>query len=429
MRPHAELIDEILDGPVVGNMLDDDFYTYSMGQAIVLNRPQVEVDFRLTNRSRGVVLTHEVSPDELAQELDRLKVRRFTRTELHYVLGTNEYGERMFRSEYIDHLRELALPDFHLGVRDDGQFDLRFPGVWSRAMHWEVPALAAINGLRMRNALRRMTPFQRDEVIARGVARLGEKIRVIRELPGLTFTDFGTRRRFHRAWQRYIDKTLAQELPGQFLGTSNVEAAMDFGLLPMGTNAHQMFMVIAALMSETDESLLRSHNQALREWWQLYGWGLSIALTDTFGTDFFFRDFTPEQARAWKGLRQDSGDPIVFGHKALDYYHRRGIDPKEKLLIFSDGLDLDMIVRLYNEFKNEIKVSFGWGTLLTNDLGLSPISIVIKAMRARRDAGSVWIDTCKLSDNIAKAMGTRETIDRYARVFGYDSHFEETPIV
>lgn len=429
MRPYAALIDEILDGPVVGGMLDDDFYTLTMGQAVVLNRPNVEVEFALTNRTRSIALAREVKFEELATELDRLKHARFTRTELHYVLGTDEYGQRMFRPEYMTHLRDLARTDYSLSVTAEGQFDLRFSGPWSRGMHWEVPALAAINGLRTRNAFRAMRPFERDEVIARGIARLGEKIRTIRSHSGLTFTDFGTRRRFHRAWQRYIDKTLAQELPGQFLGTSNVEAAMDFGLLPMGTNAHQMFMVIAALMSATNDELHSSHNLALREWWELYGWGLSIALTDTFGTDFFFRDFTPEQAREWKGLRQDSGDPIAFGHKALAFYRRHGINPADKLLIFSDGLDMDMIVRLWQEFKGLVKTSFGWGTLLTNDLGLPTLSLVIKAMRARQGEWHSWIDTCKLSDNIAKALGKPEVVKRYSRVFGYHSNFDEVPIV
>ncbi len=411
------LIEEILDGPVVGGMLDDDFYTETMGQFVHERHPDVEVVLGLKNRSKER-LAESVGENELGDELTRLQARRFTRTELHYVLGTDEYGDRMFRTPYIRHLEAFQMTPFDLSARD-GQFHLQFPGQWKFAMRWEVPALATINGLRTRNRLRGMSSGERDLVIATGITRLWEKIRTIRKYPKLTFTDFGTRRRFHRAWQRYVVKTLRDELPGQFLGTSNTEAAMDFGVMPMGTNAHQLYMVIAAILSATDESLVASHNLVLREWWNLYGWTLSIALTDTFGSDFFFRDFTAKQAEEWKGLRQDSGDPVAFGHKALAFYRKHGINPMDKLLIFSDGLDMEMIVRLWLEFEGQIKVSFGWGTLLTNDLGLSAISIVIKVLAARLNADSPWVGTVKLSDNIEKAMGSAEDIERYKRVFQY----------
>lgn len=413
----AGLVEEILEGPVVGGMLDDDFYTDTMGQFVLERYPGVEVVLGLKNRSKER-LAETVGERELGDELERLRARRFTRTELHYVLGTDEYGDRMFHTPYIRHLEAFRMTDFDLGV-EDGQFKLRFPGPWSRAMRWEVPALAAINGLRTRNALRKMSRAARERVIAEGITRLWDKIDTLRQYPRLTFTDFGTRRRFHRAWQRYVVRTLRDELPGQFLGTSNTEAAMDFGVLPMGTNAHQLYMVVAAILSATDESLVGSHNRVLREWWEQYGYGLSIALTDTFGTDFFFRDFTPEQAREWKGLRQDSGDPIVFGHKALAFYRKHGINPVDKLLIFSDGLDMEMIVRLWVEFESQTKPTFGWGTLLTNDLGIPAVSIVIKVLAARLGPDGEWFGTVKLSDNIKKAMGSTEDIERYKRIFQY----------
>ena len=148
-------------------------------------------------------------------------------------------------------------------------------------------------------------------------------------------------------------------------------------------------------------------------WWELYGWGLSIALTDTYGSQFFFRDMTEAQARAWKGLRHDSGDPFEFGERALSFYESYGVDPKEKLLIFSDGLELDMILELSERFHGRIKLSFGWGTNLTNDLGFDPISIVVKVVEAD------GLRTVKLSDNMAKATGTQQDIERFKRIFGH----------
>ena len=158
----------------------------------------------------------------------------------------------------------------------------------------------------------------------------------------------------------------------------------------------------------------------LQEWWQEYGWGLSIALTDTYGTDFFFRDMTAAQARAWKGLRQDSGDPMAFGEKAIAFYERYGMDPREKLIVFSDGLDLGTIVKLADHFAGRIRVSFGWGTNLTNDVGFEALSLVIKVVEAQGHR------TVKLSDNLAKATGDAYDIERFKRLFGHTvTTFEE----
>ncbi|NQV89623.1 MAG: nicotinate phosphoribosyltransferase [Parcubacteria group bacterium] len=421
--PFGNLIDEILDGPLVGGMLDDDFYTFTMGRVIHTEFPDVEVRYGLTNRTADVRLADEIDVDDLGDELDKLQAQRFQRSELHYIKGTDEYGERMFSASYVDHLRDLQRPGYHLSVVD-GQFDLTFGGNWGRGMHWEVPALSLINGMRSRNALRAMSRMDREATMAQGVSRLHEKIAFLRKYhPYLMFCDFGTRRRFHRAWQRYIDQRMAEELPEQFLGTSNVEAAMNFSLLPMGTNAHQLVMVMAALCmaaEDPDAALAGVQRQLLDLWWNSFGEGLSIALTDTFGTDAFLRDFTQEMARNWKGTRQDSGDPKDYCFKMIAFYKALGIDPRSKMVIFSDGLDLKLMCELASKFLNQVKTSFGWGTNLTNDLGLPTCSVVIKPWFAKTGTDGIWYPTGKLTDNIAKAIGDPEFIERLKRVFDYD---------
>jgi nicotinate phosphoribosyltransferase len=264
-----------------------------------------------------------------------------------------------------------------------------------------------------------LSPFEKDLVFARGKTRLAEKIRVLRGRPEISFIDFGTRRRFSRDWQRYVDRSLAQEISQQFLGTSSTESAMLHGLVPMGTSAHELTMVMSGIMHDSDDLIRASHNRVLKDWWELYGWGLSVAVTDTYGSEFFFRDMEPEQARAWKGLRHDSGDPFEFGEKAIRFYQELGIDPREKLLIFSDGLELRTILALSRTFHDRIKLSFGWGTNLTNDLGFEPISIVVKAIEANGHR------TVKLTDNLAKATGSREDIARFKRIFGHSHENEE----
>ena len=181
----------------------------------------------------------------------------------------------------------------------------------------------------------------------------------------------------------------------------------------MGTSAHEMFMVLAGAMDTDDEAVRASYQEVMRRWYEHYGFELSVALTDTFGSNYHFRVMTKRQAEVWKGLRQDSDDPVAYGEKAIRFYQSHEIDPCEKLIIFSDGLEIEPIVKLYRHFRGRIKTSFGWGTNLTNDLSLKALSLVIKPVMAN-GRGLV-----KLSDNPAKAIGTPEDIERYKRIFGY----------
>jgi nicotinate phosphoribosyltransferase len=398
--------------PIIESLLDLDFYKFTMGQLVFKRYTDVPVTYAFKNRTARVDLAEWISEEDLRAELDHVRRLRFNNSELHYLRGTNEYGERMFGEEYLQFLKNLELPPYALGREETG-YRLTFSGRWAEAIYWETLALAIVNELYYRALMSRLSPFERDVTLATGRLRLSEKIRALRQRPDITVVDFGTRRRFSREWQFYVDRTLASELPGQFLGTSDTESALAHGLVPMGTSAHEMFMVMSGIMSESDHSIRASHNRVLQDWWGEYGWGLSIALTDTYGTDFFFQDMTAEQARAWKGLRHDSGDPRVFGEKALAFYQRHGIDPREKLLIFSDGLDLETIVQLAEHFAGRIRVSFGWGTNLTNDLGFPALSLVVKAVEANGRP------TVKLSDNLAKATGRPEDIERFKRIFGY----------
>ncbi len=383
-----------------------------MGQLVHERHPDVPVRYALTNRTKRVRLADVVSEEDLRRELDYVRTLHFTKSELHYLRGTNEYQDRMFAEPYLQFLAGLQLPPYTLAVHD-GQFELEFVGKWSEAIYWETLALSIVNELYYRALMKKLSPFEQELVYARGKMNLAEKIALLRTRPDITICDFGTRRRFSREWQMYVDRNLAAELPGQFLGTSNTFSAMLHSLVPMGTSAHEMYMVMSGVMHGSDDDIRASHNRVLVEWWERYGHGLSIALTDTYGSDFFFRDMTREQAQNWKGLRQDSGDPLVFGERAIGFYQNHQIDPRDKLLVFSDGLDLPTIIRIADHFKDRIKVSFGWGTNLTNDMGFPALSLVVKAVEANGH------DTVKLSDNLAKATGSPEDVARFKQIFGH----------
>ena len=406
--------------PIIQSLLDTDFYKFTMGHWVFKRYPNVPVRYAFKNRTARVRLAEYIDEAELRRELDHVRTLRVNPSELHYLRGTNEYGDRHLQRGLSAHSsRSCACRRTNWSM-------------WTAPTRWNFLACGArrFTGRRWRCrsstsciivlALERLSAFERDAVLATGTLQLAEKIKTLRSRPDITFSDFGTRRRFSRSWQEYVVRVLAQEMPGQLLGTSNTAMAMQYGLLPIGTLAHEMYMVLAGVMAQSDDTIRASHNRVLQEWWEEYGWGLSIALTDTYGTDFFFRDMTAEQARAWKGLRQDSGDPMAFGEKAIAFYERHGIDPRDKLIVFSDGLDLGTIVKLADHFAGRIRVSFGWGTNLTNDVGFEALSLVIKVIEAHGHR------TVKLSDNLAKATGEAQDIERFKRIFGHTTTlFEE----
>jgi nicotinate phosphoribosyltransferase len=409
-----------VDTQIIDSLLDTDFYKFTMGQLVFRKFRDVPVKYALINRTK-TNLSDIIDEGDLRRQLDCVSKLKITNSELHYLRGTNEYGGQMFSDDYLQFLRDLRLPDYSLKIVNN-DYVLEFEGPWSQTIYWETLALSIVNELLFRSMIKEKTKFGRDVIYATGQTRLASKIELLKKHPDITFTDFGTRRRFSKDWHDYVINTLTNEVANsQFRGTSNVALAMKYGLVPMGTSAHEMFMVLAGVErqkatnrgDEPFNTIRDSHNQVLKLWWEQYGYGLSIALTDTYGSDFFFRDMTREQARTWKGLRQDSGDPIEFGEKAIKFYNEQMVNPMDKIIIFSDGLDVDSIIKIHNHFKGRIKTTFGWGTNLTNDLGLHALSIVVKPVRAYSQ------NLVKLSDNLSKATGQLEDVELMKKIFNY----------
>ena len=398
--------------PIIQSLLDIDYYKFTMGQMVYLRYRDVPVTYALANRSRNIQPFSVVDRDELREELDYVQSLRLNTREIEFLRASKQYGENLFQEDYLQFLRDLKLPEYSL-IEDEDGFELVFQGPWATAIYWETLALSVITELYYRNLMREFTIGKRESVFSEGRTRLEEKIRILSENPEIQIVDFGTRRRFSREWQHYVDQTLAEALPKQFAGTSSTESAMLYGLIPIGTFAHELYMVMSSIMNDSEESIRYAHNKVLEDWWSLYGRELSIAVTDTFGSAFFFRDMSPRQARDWKGLRHDSGDPFAFGERAIRFYEFNGLDPREKLLIFSDGLDLTTILGLEQRFRGRIKRSYGWGTNLTNDVGLEPISIVVKAIEAD------GVPTVKLSDDRSKTTGKEKNIKRFMKIFDH----------
>ena len=283
-------------------------------------------------------------------------------------------------------------------------------------MMWEIPALAIIMELRARAVLKRMGKFELQVLYARAMTRVWEKVERLRGLGGLRIADFGTRRRHGFLWQDWCVQAMIEGLGENFTGTSNCLIAMRREVEAVGTNAHELPMIHAAL-ANSDEELRQSPYEVLGHWQDDYAGNLLIILPDTFGTEAFLEQ-APDWLDNWTGVRIDSGDPMKVGEMVMEWWKRRGQDPEHKLMIFSDGLDTNEITRLHAHFHGRVGLGFGWGTLLTNDFrgiapngGLDPFSLVCKVISADGRP------TVKLSDNPNKAMGPAAEIDRYKRVF------------
>lgn len=405
--------------PIVRSLLDTDFYKLLMLQMIRHLHPEVEATFSLINRTKTVRLADIIDEAELRAQLDHARTVHFTRKELIWLAGNSFYGKtQMFSPDFIAWLADFRLPDYDLR-KVDGQYELRFAGPWTHTTMWEIPALAIVNELKSRAAMRDKGRFALDVLYARAKARLWEKVERLRDLPDLMLSDFGTRRRHGFLWQRWCVEALKEGLGSRFIGTSNVLLAMDADLEAIGTNAHELPMVAAAL-ADGDEALARAPYRVLEEWREHYSGNLLIALPDTFGTTAFLRN-APDWLAGWTGFRPDSAPPIEGGEQIIRWWQAHHVDPRTKLLIFSDGMDIDSIERTYRHFHGRVRMSFGWGTNLTNDFrdcdpdgasGLEPISLVCKVASANGHPA------VKLSDNPAKSTGDPAEIARYLRVFG-----------
>lgn len=376
-----------VDRWLIDSLMDIDFYKISMLQAFYHS-----AEFRLVNvqwkfacrNKEGLDLTTLI-PD-LQRQLEHICTLSFTDEELDYLANMS-----FIKPDFIEFLRIFKLNMKFVHLHADGEnIHLRFDGPLLHVSLFEIYALSLISEL---HTYINCGGF--DITVAR--EKLKEKIDLFKsedDLTGLHFIDFGTRRRASKAWQEEVLQTLKRELPDSFLGTSCVNFARTLDLPAMGTMAHEWFQSWQAVTRLAD-----AQKAALEGWVKEYRGRLGIALTDCYSMDSFIRDFDdPFFGKLYDGLRHDSGCPFVWGEKAIKLYQNMEIDPLEKTLVFSDSLDFPRMIEIWKRFKGRIKVSFGIGTNLMNDVGNIPLSIVIKMVTVNNKP------VAKISDEPGKSM-------------------------
>ena len=433
--------------PIIRSLLDTDFYKLLMLQFIWKHFPKTRVEFALYNRHSSVRIADTIHIEELKVQLQHVRGLRFRKSELVWLAGNTFYGRRgIFEPAFLDWMEHgFHLSDYQLRV-SDGQIHLSFEGPWPETTMWELYALAILDELKTRAHLKTLSEFGLDILYARAKTKLWNKIERLRGVPGLSVADFGTRRRHSFLWQEYVVVAMAANLGSNFVGTSNAFMAHEHDLEAIGTNAHEIPMVMAALATD-DAALKASQYHVLELWQQTYDGALKVMLPDTFGTTQFLKG-APDWVADWTGQRADSKDPYVAGDEYIQWLKSRGHDPREKLLIASDALDVDVILGLHAYFggnfgrsvspqdfrsaadffdkkkwtaEPRVRLSTGWGTLLTNDFrgcnpndgaGFDPISLICKVATVEGRPA------VKLSDNYSKALGPADEVERYRRVFG-----------
>ena len=380
---------------IIRSLLDTDLYKFTMMQVVLHHFPGAHVEYRFKCRNEGVDLVPCIPAIE--RELEALCALRFTAEELAYLRKW-----RFFKSDFVDLLGLFQLDRRFVHVRPlpGGEIDIAIIGPWLHTILFEVPVLAIVSEVWNRRA------YPHPDLVE-GRRRLTAKVAQINAVsdPDFRIADYGTRRRHGREWQEEVVTTLKSGIGPKFVGTSNVDLARRHDLTPLGTMAHEYLQACQAV----GPRLRDSQRFAFDTWAKEYRGDLGIALSDVCGMDAFLRDFDLFFCKLFDGVRHDSGDPFEWGEKLIGHYKAMRIDPKSKVMVFSDQLSVPLAIRLYEHFHGRSQVAFGIGTNLTNDLGHPALSIVIKMTRCNGQP------VAKISDEPSKSMDYDPSYVAYLR--------------
>ena len=383
---------------IIQSILDNDLYKFTMQNAVMETLPNLKVKYKFIDR-KG-----KIYPKGFASELsyEIRKMEELILTDCQEVFMRNL---DFFPPHYIDFLRGYRFDssEVHVSQDEEGHLEIEIEGYWYRTILWEVPLMALVSELYY------IETSEGEEIDIYYNQDLDKKKIVSLVKANAYYADFGTRRRFSFYNQ---DRTveLHKKFGGDcFVGTSNLHLALEHDLKPIGTMAHEWIMVMAALYGYK-----MSNRIALDKWADVYSGDLGIALSDTFTTKTFFKSYDKRLAKLFDGVRHDSGDPFEFTDKVIAHYKSLGIDPMSKVIVFSDGLNPQLAIKIKKYCVGKIKSSFGIGTNFTNDVGVEALNIVIKISEVFIDGE--WYPAIKLSDDAGKHTGDIEEVKLCKRI-------------
>ena len=385
------------------SILDNDFYKFTMQHAVIKLFPKAEVRYAFINRGK-----HQFPPhfaDLLRKAVDAMIYLKLTVAEKKFLADNCPYLD----PTYLDFLQGYQYDPSEVTIEQEGsELKVTIEGYWYRTILWEVPVMALISELFY--ASQNLIRVDDDEVKSITKSKIESY-----DSMGVVILEFGTRRRYSFEVQKLVNETLDTFGANTFLGTSNVYLAMLQNRKPSGTHAHEWFMYHAS-----EYGFKVANAISLENWTKIYQGDLGIALTDTYTSEVFFEQFNKKFSKLFDGVRQDSGDPIEFAKNTIEHYQKMGIDPKSKIIVFSDSLNLEKVKVIAEFCRGKIKMSFGIGTNFSNDVGLPAMNMVIKLTDTKTENGR-WEGVVKLSDEKNKHTGTPKMITLAQEVLGIES--------
>ncbi|WP_316607380.1 nicotinate phosphoribosyltransferase [uncultured Ruminococcus sp.] len=382
--------------PIVISLLDTDLYKFNMDQVIFHKHTDLCGKYYFKCRNKDVKFTPEML-EEINSQIDHLCTLRFRKDELDYLRSI-----RFIKNDYVEFLRlwHPIREYVTTSLSKSGELSIIVEGPLFSAMQFEIHLLEIVNEVYFRMS------YDYDTLLKAAEEKLNKKIEALNNgTYTFTFAEFGCRRRLSREWEDVVVRRLATETKS-CTGTSNVYLAMKYNLTPIGTYAHEFVQMYQGI---DRYPLAYTNHYAMRDWYDEYDGDNGTALTDTITTDLFLMDFNRSMVNNYNGVRHDSGDPYEWGEKIIKHYESYGVDPRTKLLLFSDSLDFDRAQKLYDYFKGRAKVSFGIGTFCSNDTNVDPLNIVIKLQYVNDKP------VAKLSDNPEKSMCHDEEYLKYLK--------------
>ena len=377
---------------ILGSLLDNDFYKFTMQCAVVQLFPRTKARYTFINRGKHSFPAGFA--DAMRETVKAMSQLQLSKEEKEFLRVNCPYLSPL----YLDFLEGYKYDPSEVKIAQNGDdLQVTVEGYWYRTILWEVPLLAVISELyyKMTGAIG-WTDAQIE-------ANTREKENFYKDW-GVVFAEFGTRRRHSYHVHDIVMRTLMQGYNSSFIGSSNVHFAMKYKVKPIGTHAHEWFMFHAA-----EYSYKMSNALSLEHWVDVFRGDLGVALSDTYTTDVFFKQFDKKFSKLFDGVRHDSGDPIEFAEKTIAHYKKMGVNPLSKYIIFSDGLNTEKVRAITEACKGKIGISFGIGTNLTNDVGLRPMNIVMKLTEVLT-SDNEWVPTVKLSDEPNKHTGDPKMI-------------------
>ena len=400
-------------GHIITHFTDNDLYTFTCQYFVLMNFPRAIMEYNFFDRNNTVYPPGFAR--ELRRQMDDMKKIVITDREIEFMKKKIDF----LPDWYYTFLRGYRFNPDEVDIFQDkdNHLHIDIDGFWYSTICWEMPILSTISEM-MHIYYGHDLHYNKEKEYFRAYDKAQEVLD-----GGVKFADMGTRRRFSFAHQDLVISAMKEcqqnnpDSEGKIVGTSNVWFAMKYDMTPIGTMSHQVISFVEGTMSSPFEV-----NYVVMDMWSnTFNGNCGIYLNDCFTSKTFLNSLSLRQAKLWDGIRIDSGDNYHEADIMIDKWKSLGIDPMEKNITFSNGLNNKEAIALTKYCKGKCRCSVGQGTFNTCDLDIpdcKPMNIVVKAVcgsitetRERHPLIKISNDNGKSVGDAAKCRYTRRIIE------------------